>query len=284
MRNKILCTCTGICITLVLFNSNLQAQDSELQDEKAKSVSEQLKEIKQSHREMVSELTLFYRESESNAMKQAIVKKRRAAELDLTRQAIQLAEDNDNVAENVETLGWLTRYSKGLAREEAIDHLLENYLESDEIETWIQHLDRFNTPAQITEDSLRKLMKESPHKNVRGKAALTLGRYFLRLANTTPEIRENLKSKLGRYLEKWDVPAAEAEMERVMTICVEQYSEIPYQRRSTVGDMAKLALAQVQLRVGKIAPEIEGEDIDGVNFKLSDYRGKVVVIDFWGDW
>jgi cytochrome oxidase Cu insertion factor (SCO1/SenC/PrrC family) len=38
------------------------------------------------------------------------------------------------------------------------------------------------------------------------------------------------------------------------------------------------------LEIGKLAPEIEGEDIDGVPFKLSDYRGKVVVLDFWGDW
>ena len=36
--------------------------------------------------------------------------------------------------------------------------------------------------------------------------------------------------------------------------------------------------------IGSQAPEIEGEDIDGVAFKLSDYRGKVVVLDFWGDW
>ena len=32
------------------------------------------------------------------------------------------------------------------------------------------------------------------------------------------------------------------------------------------------------------APDIIGHDLDGVPFKLSDYRGKVVVIDFWGDW
>lgn len=36
--------------------------------------------------------------------------------------------------------------------------------------------------------------------------------------------------------------------------------------------------------VGKPAPEIQGEDIDGVSFKLSDYRGKVVLLDFWGHW
>jgi cytochrome oxidase Cu insertion factor (SCO1/SenC/PrrC family) len=40
----------------------------------------------------------------------------------------------------------------------------------------------------------------------------------------------------------------------------------------------------VGLEVGNMAPEIDGEDIDGHRFKLSDYRGKVVVLDFWGHW
>jgi peroxiredoxin len=38
------------------------------------------------------------------------------------------------------------------------------------------------------------------------------------------------------------------------------------------------------LAIGKVAPDIEGEDIDGRRFKLSDYRGKVVLLDFWGNW
>jgi len=45
-----------------------------------------------------------------------------------------------------------------------------------------------------------------------------------------------------------------------------------------------LLFAVQHLKVGKVAPEIEGADLDGVAFKLSDYRGKVVVLDFWGDW
>jgi hypothetical protein len=40
----------------------------------------------------------------------------------------------------------------------------------------------------------------------------------------------------------------------------------------------------VGFRVGDVAPEIEGEDVDGRPFKLSDYKGKVVLLDFWGDW
>ena len=38
------------------------------------------------------------------------------------------------------------------------------------------------------------------------------------------------------------------------------------------------------LEIGAVAPDIEGEDVDGARLKLSDYRGKVVVVDFWGDW
>jgi len=38
------------------------------------------------------------------------------------------------------------------------------------------------------------------------------------------------------------------------------------------------------LRVGRVAPDFETEDVDGVAFKLSEYRGKVVLLDFWGFW
>jgi hypothetical protein len=39
-----------------------------------------------------------------------------------------------------------------------------------------------------------------------------------------------------------------------------------------------------KLQIGLVAPNIAGEDIDGVKFQLEDYRGKVVVLDFWGFW
>lgn len=36
--------------------------------------------------------------------------------------------------------------------------------------------------------------------------------------------------------------------------------------------------------IGDTIPQVEGRDIEGVKFSLSDYRGKVVMLDFWGDW
>jgi len=54
---------------------------------------------------------------------------------------------------------------------------------------------------------------------------------------------------------------------------------VPF-RDLVAGDLFQLE----HLRIGMPAPDIEGEDLDGVPFKLSDYRGKVVVLDFWGNW
>ena len=41
---------------------------------------------------------------------------------------------------------------------------------------------------------------------------------------------------------------------------------------------------EVLEQLKQVAPDIEGEDMEGKKFKLSDYRGKVVMLDFWGHW
>ncbi len=61
-----------------------------------------------------------------------------------------------------------------------------------------------------------------------------------------------------------------------------------------VGETSKdeqlIALITKQLRIlevfalGAVAPDIQGIDLDGAAFALSDYKGKVIFLDFWGDW
>lgn len=63
-----------------------------------------------------------------------------------------------------------------------------------------------------------------------------------------------------------------------------------YIEAASGGDSGLMEIAKNELfvlrnlTIGKLAPEIVGQDLDGVEFKLSDYRGKVVLVDFWGDW
>ena len=50
-----------------------------------------------------------------------------------------------------------------------------------------------------------------------------------------------------------------------------------------IGATTALAAAE-EIGVGKPAPEITGKDIEGKTFALSQHRGKVVLLTFWGDW
>ena len=59
----------------------------------------------------------------------------------------------------------------------------------------------------------------------------------------------------------------------------------PNAKIKTYGALAEAALFELRnLAVGKPAPDIEGEDVHGKRFKLSDYRGKVIVLSFSGNW
>ena len=55
--------------------------------------------------------------------------------------------------------------------------------------------------------------------------------------------------------------------------------------KTTLGKEAADKLdVMVNLAVGRPAPEIEGTDMHGKPLRLSDFKGKVVVLNFWGTW
>jgi thiol-disulfide isomerase/thioredoxin len=81
-----------------------------------------------------------------------------------------------------------------------------------------------------------------------------------------------------------DPDAVCKEAERFFDRVVEQYADIAG-RSGKLGEAAGKELFRLrELAVGKPAPEVEGEDVDGKPFRLSDYRGKVVVLTFSGNW
>jgi RNA polymerase sigma factor (sigma-70 family) len=56
-------------------------------------------------------------------------------------------------------------------------------------------------------------------------------------------------------------------------------------RKKTLAEIAEDRLDAIHnLVIGKPAPEINGVDFNGKPLKLSDYRGKVVALVFWGSW
>jgi AhpC/TSA family len=73
----------------------------------------------------------------------------------------------------------------------------------------------------------------------------------------------------------------EALLERVE----KEFGDVKVRWGGTLGARARGALFELRnLAIGMVAPEITGEGIDGKPLKLSDFKGKVVVLDFWGNW
>jgi hypothetical protein len=85
-----------------------------------------------------------------------------------------------------------------------------------------------------------------------------------------------------------EVDTRAAEAEKAFEAVVKDYADCPRLTRDKtrkLGELARHELFELRhLRVGRVAPDIEGEDLDGVKLKLSDYRKKVVVLTFWGNW
>ena len=74
------------------------------------------------------------------------------------------------------------------------------------------------------------------------------------------------------------------ESEKLFEEAADKYADVKTAFDGTVGRKAKSELFDLRyLSVGKAAPEVEGADQDGKPFKLSDYKGKVVLLDFWSE-
>jgi tetratricopeptide (TPR) repeat protein len=144
--------------------------------------------------------------------------------------------------------------------------------------------------AKESETFLRTLLEKNPHKDVQGLACLALAQFLnkrLRLLDKmkdAPEIAKEYESRLGKVyvdqLQRQDRAKLVKEVETLFEQAAEKYGDA--KGPLAVAAKAKTELFKLRfLAVGKVAPEIEGEDQNGTKFKLSDYRGKVVLLDFW---
>lgn len=136
------------------------------------------------------------------------------------------------------------------------------------------------SPAKGAEAFLETTSEKNPHRGVRGAACYFLARHrhekAKRLLVKDPKAAQGLDAEAARGFERAardfgdvDMPSAPGKPpsgEKIAAAADKDLFELRH------------------LSVGKRAPEIEGEDVDGNKFRLSDYKGKVVLLDFWGHW
>ncbi len=147
---------------------------------------------------------------------------------------------------------------------EVFDSLIENHLQSDGL-------------AQVV---LMRLANPAPHL---AKAA---GEYFDWIARDSKSKPVQAACKYTRLTKDAAAAGNVADVKKMVAKLEALKAEIgkePAAFGQTYGQMLDELIESLKI-VGTPAPEIEGKDLDGVAFKLSDYHGKVVLLDFWGYW
>ncbi|MAQ77534.1 MAG: hypothetical protein CMM19_00120, partial [Rhodospirillaceae bacterium] len=174
----------------------------------------------------------------------------------------------------------------------AISILISAHAAQPEIGQLYLHIG--NNPSLKVDAFYRKVIKDNKNPSPVGRAHFRLGNYLVRQAEIAREIRANPDSldkfklfygvNLTEHLQTVDLSELRKDALKQYAVAVEKYPQV----RTYKGQLSELAGREKfkieHLSVGGIAPEIIGEDIAGKPIKLSDYRGKVVLLDFWGDW
>jgi len=228
----------------------------------SQSPTEQYRALVKEFDDAQREFFKVYEQAKTDEEKQKLVDEKYPQPEKYAARFLKIAEDNPKDPAALDALVWVSRQVfSGPELTKAADILMRGYLQSDKLATAVGALGR--TPDG--EKNLRVILEKSPHRSVQGMACFYLA--------------QNLKGRAMRGTE-----ALPKEAETLFERVIKDFADVKLGTR-TLAAMAEGELFESRnLAIGKVAPDIEGEDIDGVKFKLSDYRGKVVMIDFWGHW
>lgn len=212
-----------------------------------------LESLKADYEQSMKDLSQKYRQAKTDEERKAVLADRPDQEETATAM-MELIEKNAEDPKVLDSLAWMFMALRQAPSDE-VQALIENHKGSKEL-SGILMAARYDRSGKLN-DLVKWAREGSPHKEVQAVAAY--------LASQDRGISDEEKLKELKFAA---ANAGDAES-----------------RGTKIADQAKGALFELEhLQIGQVAGEIEGEDQEGVSFKLSDYRGKVVVLDFWGDW
>ncbi len=210
---------------------------------------------------------------------------------------LKLAQEHPADAVAYESLAWILQQGESCILYEAtylqaIDLLAAQHAKHAEIEAFFEPL--ADAPFAPSGKLLQAVFESHPVPAVRGRAGFHLGLQRKNFADAVIDLRrqpENakklelfagadfMKQRLGS-----DTDRILRDAEEIFLRIQKEYAPVAY-KRTTLGKSAEGELFELRhLRIGKIAPDIVGQDVDGKPLKLSDFRGKVVLVVFWGSW
>jgi hypothetical protein len=219
----------------------------------------------------------YYEEAKTQEEKLKVQKEKRPQPDKFAPKFIELAEKNAKDPAALDALVWVLTNTaasgpanKGSPRAKAIALVSRNHVKSDKLGPACQALGSHGDEKEA-ETLLRTIVQKNPHREVQGMAWLGLAQMLKRRAESMPDAK--VREKVQR------------ESAQLFGRIIKQYADVKGSSGGTIADQANNELFAFEVpSIGMTASDIKGEDLDGKRFKLGDYRGKVVLLDFWGNW
>ena len=210
---------------------------------------------------------------------------------------LDLAKQQPKTADAYASLVWIAENSELIPAAakpyaDAMTLLADQYADHKDNEKLFDRL--AISPFASAAPFLKAVFEKHPSSIVRGRAGFHLALHLKNYCFTAEQLHLQpawaktvepfVGPELFKQMRATDIPALLRQADDTLTRVVKDYPLVSY-KRTTLGKAGEGILFELRhLMVGKTAPDIEGEDIDGTKIKLSDYRGKVVVLVFWGTW
>jgi hypothetical protein len=212
------------------------------------------------------------------------------------RRALEFAEKHPKDAAAVDALQWIAvelwRPGAEKVLERALDILVKDHIGNEKLHRVCQRMGSYGPWFKPAQRVLREIMDKSPHHNVQGHACFALARHLGQL-DLEAERRKRDELELGVIRAHGDKANREnfrVERAELLKRVFQQYGKLEFDSdvalagklRGNLADAAQRELFEIRnIAVGHVALDIEGEDVEGKRFRLSDYRGKVVLLHFW---
>ncbi|MCL4180271.1 MAG: TlpA family protein disulfide reductase, partial [Verrucomicrobia bacterium] len=160
------------------------------------------------------------------------------------------------------TAAWiLINTSDGAEVEKAADVIRQYHLDRPDLDFLCQELERVR--HRCVRGLLQAILEQNSAREVQAAACLALA-----------TMRKD-EANYGAHKE------AAAEAVRLFERLITEFGDVQ-RSESTLAQLAQPELYELRhLTIGRPAPEIVGEDLIGRQMRLSDYRGRVVVLTFW---
>ena len=127
-------------------------------------------------------------------------------------------------------------------------------------------------------------LNNADNREAKGQAIAAQQQVIDMIAPMAGQTLPGAPDSVNEFFSSFDTETMQAKSLELVKLMSSEYADVK-SRQSTLGEIAADKLFVLEnLSVGKTAPDIVGKDLDGKEFRLSDYRGKVVLLDFWGDW